>query len=134
MSLTKLISLLLFWILNNTNYDTSKFDYKVNIVDKEVIEEIACNGKCPIVAYFNPEHGVLLSKGNFNDVCFQSILLHEIIHALQFQSEKKIEYSFKELEAYSLQLKYLEDYSKKNDLLKPLNLKSCRSNQHNILF
>jgi hypothetical protein len=134
MSLTKLISLLLFWISNNTSYDTSKFDYKVNIVDKKVIQEIVCNGKCPIVAYFGPEQGVLLSKGDYDDACFQSILLHEIIHALQFQSEKKIEYSFKELEAYSLQLKYLEDYSKKNDLLKPLNLKSCRSNQHNILF
>ncbi len=134
MSLTKLISLLLFWISNNTNYDISKFDYKVNIVDKEVIEEIVCKGRCPIVAYFGPEHGVLLSKGDLDDACFQSILLHEIIHALQFKSEKKIEYSYKELEAYSLQLKYLEDYSRKNDLLTSLNLKSCRSNQHNTLF
>lgn len=134
MSLTKLISLLLFWISNNTNYDTSKFDYKVNIVDKVVIEKIACNGKCPIVAYFSPEQGILLSKGDLDDACFQSILLHEIIHALQFKSKKKIEYSFRELEAYSLQLEYLEGYSKKNDLLKPLNLKSCRSNQHNTLF
>ena len=134
MTLTKLISLLLFWISNNTSYDTSKFDYKVNIVDKKVIQEIVCNGKCPIVAYFGPEQGVLLSKGDYDDACFQSILLHEIIHALQFKSKKKIEYSFKELEAYSLQLKYLEDYSKKNDLLTTLNLKSCRSNQHNTLF
>ena len=90
MSLTKLISLLLFWISNNTSYDTSKFDYKVNIVDKKVIQEIVCNGKCPIVAYFGPEQGVLLSKGDYDDACFQSILLHEIIHALQFKSKRKL--------------------------------------------
>ena len=134
MSLNNLISILLLWISNNTDYDISKFEYEVNIVDKVVIEKIACNGSCPIIAYFSPTHGVLVSKGDLKDGCFQSILLHEMIHALQYSNKKKTEYAFKELEAYSLQTMYLEEFSKKNDLFKPLNLKSCRSNQHNTLF
>ena len=38
----------------------------------------------PIIAYFDPNHGVLIAKGNLEEPCYQSILLHEMIHAFQF--------------------------------------------------
>ena len=134
MTLSNLIFILLIWISNNTDYQISKFDYSVNISEKKVIEEKACNGKCPIIAYFDPNDGILIAKGNLEDPCYQSILLHEILHALQFSSNKNIENAFKEIEAYSLQNLYLNQISEKRNLLRILNLKSCRSKQFNTLF
>ena len=134
MTLSNLIFILLIWISNNTDYQISKFDYSVNISEKKVLEEKACNGKCPIIAYFDPNDGILIAKGNLEDPCYQSILLHEILHALQFSSNKNIENAFKEIEAYSLQNLYLNQISEKKNLLRTLNLKSCRSKQFNTLF
>ena len=134
MTLSNLIFILLIWISNNTDYHISKFDYSVNIIEKKIIEEKACNGKCPIIAYFDPNEGILIAKGDLNDPCHQSILLHEMIHALQFSSNINIENTFKEMEAYSLQNLYLNQISEQKDLLRTLNLKSCRSKQFNTLF
>ncbi len=134
MTLSNLIFILLIWISNNTDYQISKFDYSVNIIKKEIIEEKVCNGKCPIVAYFDSNEGILIAKGNLEDPCYQSILLHEMVHALQFTSNKNIENAFKEMEAYALQNLYLSQVSEKKDLLRTLNLKSCRSKQFNTLF
>ena len=64
---------LLVWISINTNYDTSKFDFPVNIVKPKVIQEMACGGKCPVVAFFSKKEGIFISKMNFNDICNQSI-------------------------------------------------------------
>ena len=134
MTLSNLIFILLVWISNNTDYQISKFDYSVNIIDKKIIQEKACNGKCPIVGFFDPNDGVLIAKGNLEEPCYQSIILHEMIHALQFASNKNIGNAFKELEAYSLQNLYLNQISEKKNLLRTLNLKSCRSKQFNTLF
>ena len=134
MTLSNLIFILLIWISNNTDYQISKFDYSVNIIDKKIIQEKVCNGKCPIIGYFDPNHGVLIAKGNLEEPCYQSILLHEMIHAFQFTLNKNIENAFKEMEAYSLQNLYLNQISEKKNLLRTLNLKSCRSKQHNTLF
>ena len=49
-------------------------------------------------------------------------------------SNNNIESAFKEMEAYSLQNLYLNQISEKKNLLRTLNLKSCRSKQFNTLF
>ena len=59
--------------------------------------------------------GVYLSEMDLSDICNQSILLHEVIHALQINSE--LEDAFKEKE-YELQNKFLEELSLKNDMIK----------------
>ena len=41
MSLKSLISFLLHWISINTNFDVSKFDFPVNIVEDAVIQKMA---------------------------------------------------------------------------------------------
>ena len=134
MTLSNLIFILLIWVSNNTDYQISKFDYSVNVIEKKIIQEKVCNGKCQIIAHFYSNHGVLIAKGNLEEPCYQSILLHEMIHAFQFNSNKNIENAFKEMEAYSLQNLYLNQISEKKNLLGTLNLKSCRSKQYNTLF
>ena len=68
---------------------------------------------------------------DFNDICNQSILLHEMIHSLQNDS---VEIAFKEKEAYYLQNKFLEELSLKNDMIEILNVKKCRSYQRRDQF
>ena len=69
--------------------------------------------------------------------CFTKHVNHfenpnEIIHSFQVDSD--MEEVFKEKEAYELQNKFLEELSLKNDMIKILNVKKCRSNQLNKLF
>ncbi len=132
MTLQKLINILLQWISINTNYDTSKFDLPVNIVEPQKIQEIVCGGKCPVIAFFSEKYGILLSSHNLENYCNQSILLHEMIHS--FQVDLDIEMAFKEKEAYDLQNKFLEDLSITNDIVEVLNVKRCRSKQVIKLF
>ena len=74
--------------------------------------------------FFKPEMGILISKLDFEDICNQSILLHEIIHALQYLSDSNLLDAFKEKEAYQIQNKFLMEISIKEELIDPLNLKN----------
>ena len=78
--------------------------------------------------------GILISKLDYEDICNQSILLHEIIHALQHLSDSDLLDAFKEKEAYQIQNKFLMEISIKEELIDPLNLKKCRSLQSNALM
>lgn len=129
MTLKELTEILLFWISTNTNYDTTKFDYNINEVSIEQIQELACRGKCPIIAIFLPPNGIYYAKTNLENPCSQSVILHEMIHGFQEIFDKHKEDIFREKEAYELQNMYLEDYSKKNELIYKLSVKKCRSQQ-----
>ena len=132
--LTNLIPFLLEWITVNTHYDAGMFNYEVIELSESELQILACGGKCPVLAFFKPEMGILISKLDFKDVCNQSILLHEIIHALQYLSESNLLDAFKEKEAYQIQNKFLMEISIKEELIDPLNLKKCRSLQLNALM
>ena len=125
-----LIQLLLQWISINTNYDPSKFDSTVKMVDESVIQDLVCGGKCPVLAFFSEKKGILITNMNLDNFCNQSIVLHEMIHS--FQVDKDMENAFKEKEAYQLQNKFLEEMSINNDILEILNVKKCRSDQINL--
>ena len=129
MTLKELTEILLFWISSNTNYDITKFDYEINEVSKEQIQQLACKGKCPIIAIFLPPNGIYYAKTNLKNPCSQSVILHEMIHGFQEIFDKNKEDVFREKEAYELQNMYLEDYSKKNELIYKLSVKKCRSQQ-----
>ncbi len=122
----KLITFLLQWISLNTDYDASKFDFRLKIIESSELQQIVCGGKCPVLGFFSKEYGILLVEMNFENICNQSILLHEMIHSFQ---ERSLENVFKEKEAYYLQNKFLEEFSLKNDMIEILNVKKCRSNQ-----
>ena len=132
--LTNIIQFLLEWITVNTHYDASVFNFKVIELSSSELQTLACGGKCPIVAFFKPEVGILISKLDFENLCNQSILLHEIIHALQYLNESNLVDAFKEKEAYGIQNKFLMEISIKLELIEPLNLKKCRSLQLNALM
>ncbi len=128
-----ILNFILDWISNNTVYDGSLFNFKVLLLSSEEIQIKACGGKCPIIGFFDPGIGVLITKLDFDKPCNMSILLHEIIHALQYLTESQLQDVFKEREAYDLQNKFLLDLSEKEDLIDLLNIKKCRSLQLNVL-
>ena len=132
--LDNIISFLLEWITLNTHYDASIFNFEVVELSKSELQALACRGICPVIAFFKPEVGILISELDFENICNQSILLHEIIHALQYLNESNLEGAFREKEAYQIQNKFLMEISIKEELIEPLNLKKCRSLQSNALM
>lgn len=123
-----IISFLLNWIELNTEYNTQNFKTKIVEVSKKEIQKIACGGKCPIIAFYKPGEAIYISKMDFEkNYCNQSILLHEMVHV--FQSKKKIENVFREMEAYFLQNKFLLERSENENLFYKLSVKKCRSLQ-----
>ena len=56
-----------------------------------------------------------------------------MIHVFQYQSGNEMQNVFREKEAYEIQNKFLINESLKNDFIKQLNLKKCRSMQSNVL-
>ena len=132
--LTNIMTLLLQWITVNTHYDAGIFNFDVIELSKIELQTLACGGKCPVLAFFKPDIGILISEFDFEDICNQSILLHEIIHAFQYLSESNLVDAFKEIEAYKIQNKFLMEISIKEELIDPLNLKKCRSLQLNALM
>ena len=131
--LTNIMPFLLEWITVNTHYDAGMFNFEVIELSESELQILACGGKCPVIAFFKPEMGILISKLDYEDICNQSILLHEIIHALQHLSDSNLLDAFKEKEAYQIQNKFLMEISIKEELIDPLNLKKCRSIQLNAL-
>ena len=82
--------------------------------------------------FFSAPNIIYIAKLDFNDLCNQSILLHEIIHVFQYQLGNEIQNVFREKEAYEIQNKFLINESLKNDFLKQLNLKNV--DQCNQMF
>ena len=122
-----LIAFLLSWISDNTLYNTKNFDTEIFLVEREEIQRRACNGKCPIIAFYKKNEGIYITKMDFeNSLCNQSILLHEMIHTLQKDSIQNV---FKEKEAYQLQNQFLFEKSEEYGMYKKLNVKICRKFQ-----
>ena len=71
--LTNIISFLLEWITLNTHYDASIFKFEVIELSKCQLQALACGGKCPVIAFFKPEVGILISELDFENICNQSI-------------------------------------------------------------
>ena len=74
------------------------FLLNLEIVDLtlEELQYKACRGKCPVLAFFSAPNIIYIAKLDFNDLCNQSILLHEIIHVFQYQLGNEIQNVFRE--------------------------------------
>ncbi len=129
MAMTTLLIFLLDWISTNTHYDKSKFDAEIMQLNDREFETMACKGKCPVLAFYLEGKGIFTRKLDFNDVCNQSILLHEIIHVFQSTENSETNFAFRESEAYKIQNAFLIDISERFELIEQLSLKKCRSNQ-----
>ena len=129
----EIIKYLVDWINNNTHFNGLLFDFDVIQLKAEEIQTMACRGKCPILGFFLPEKGIYISDLDFNHLCNRSVLLHEMIHALQYVNEENLQDAFREKEAYQIQNKFLIEESLKGESFQQLNLKKCRSIQSNVL-
>ena len=129
----EIVKFLISWVNENTVYKGFLLNLEIIDLTLEELQYKACRGKCPVLAFFSAPNIIYIAKLDFNDLCNQSILLHEIIHVFQYQLGNEIQNVFREKEAYEIQNKFLINESSKNDFLKQLNLKKCRSMQSNVL-
>tara|TARA_B100000524_G_C23536075_1_gene329573 strand:- start:158 stop:562 length:405 start_codon:yes stop_codon:yes gene_type:complete len=129
----EIVKFLISWVNENTVYKGFLLNLEIVDLTLEELQYKACRGKCPVLAFFSAPNIIYIAKLDFNDLCNQSILLHEIIHVFQYQLGNEIQNVFREKEAYEIQNKFLINESSKNDFLKQLNLKKCRSMQSNVL-
>lgn len=129
----EIIKYLINWINDNTHFNGLLFNFDIIQLKAEEIQMIACKGKCPILGFFLPGKGIYITELDFNHLCNSSILLHEMIHALQYINGDNLQDAFKEKEAYQIQNKFLIEESSKSESLQQLNLKKCRSIQSNVL-
>ena len=129
----EIVKFLISWINENTVYEGLLSNLEIVDLNLEELQYLACRGKCPILAFFSPPNIIYIAKLNFNDLCNQSILLHEMIHVFQYQSGSEMQNVFRENEEYQIQNKFLIDESLKAEVIDQLNLKKCRSMQSNVL-
>ena len=129
----EIIKYLIDWINNNTHFDGLLFNSEIFQSKADELQMIACKGKCPILGFFLPDKGIFITELDFNHLCNKSVLLHEMIHSLQYINGENLQDAFKEKEAYQIQNKFLIEESSKSESLQQLNLKKCRSIQSNVL-
>ena len=128
----EIVKFLISWVNENTVYKGFLLNLEIVDLTLEELQYKACRGKCPVLAFFSAPNIIYIAKLDFNDLCNQSILLHEIIHVFQYQLGNEIQNVFREKEAYEIQNKFLINESLKNDFLKQLNLKNV--DQCNQMF
>ena len=111
----EIVKFLISWINENTIYEKFLLNLEIVALDLEELQFMACRGKCPILAFFSAPNIIYIAKLDFNDLCNQSILLHEMIHVFQYQSGSEMQNVFRENEAYQIQNKFLIDESLKTE-------------------
>ena len=62
MTLTYLTTFLLSWISFNTEYNTENLETPILELEDLELQEKACGGKCPVVAFFYQVRVFLLKK------------------------------------------------------------------------
>ena len=129
----KIVKFLISWVNENTVYKGFLLNLEIIDLTLEELQYKACRGKCPVLAFFSAPNIIYIAQLDFNDLCNQSILLHEMIHVFQYQSGSEMQNVFRENEAYQIQNKFLIDESLKAEAIDQLNLKKCRSMQSNVL-
>ena len=87
-------------------------------------------GRTTNKCFFKKDEGIFIQKMDYkNNLCNQSILLHELVHALQDFSDNEMNIAFREKEAYEIQNRFLIEKSIEKKLFKTLNLRICRGSQ-----
>lgn len=91
----------------------------VRLVSQHVIAAEVCDRPCAVLAVFDPEKGILLDSrlDPLNDLNARSILLHELIHFLQWKATGRVaqgcaEWLRRESQAYEVQFAWLSRQTK----------------------
>ena len=89
----EIVKFLISWINENTIYEKFLLNLEIVVLDLEELQLLACRGKCPILAFFSAPNIIYIAKLDFNDLCNQSILLHEMIMFFSINQEVKCKMS-----------------------------------------
>jgi len=117
-SLKALVVALLAWINVQGGYDLHDQVPVIALVPHATLEQMACSGPCPILGWYADNGVVYLDRDLAlkTNMCARSILLHELVHFVQDQSNRFAEYDkamrwqLRELEAHELQTVFLADH------------------------
>ncbi|MGI9413077.1 MAG: hypothetical protein ACR2PM_05375 [Hyphomicrobiales bacterium] len=118
-ALPKLVSELLAVIAGFGTYASDGNMPQVTLVPHHVLEAEVCGKPCPVYAYFDPKKGILLDRrlDPVGDVNARSILLHELVHFVQWKTAGRNpkncrEWLSRESEAYDIQFRWLSRQTK----------------------
>lgn len=115
-ALKALVVSLLAWIHLFTGFDIPEEDPYITAVPHQVLERMACEGKCPILGLY-PRDGVIYLDENLQpetNICARSILLHELVHFVQEANgrfadrDPLLRWQFREAEAHRIQNVFLK--------------------------
>jgi hypothetical protein len=105
---------LMIFVVSSMGYSAVATLPDVVPISRPVLEERVCGKPCPVFALFDPEQGILIDEGLdlLHDPAAQSVLLHELVHYLQWKatgrkSTKCDEWLAREREAYRIQFTWL---------------------------
>ncbi len=134
---------LMIFIVSSTGYGAVPSLPNVAPISRPHLEQRVCGKPCPVFALFDPEQGILVDEGLdlLDDPAAQSVLLHELVHFLQWKATgrkatKCEEWLAREREAYRIQFTWLSSLDvdwRSSGLSRPvLSLIRCKPGQVQI--
>lgn len=113
-ALQDLMAELMVFVVSSTGYGVLPDLPEVAPVARPQLEQRVCGKPCPVMALFDSEEGILVddSLDLLDDPAAQSVLLHELVHVLQWHAaggpaRQCEEWAAREREAYRVQFAWL---------------------------
>lgn len=128
------------WIIENTEF-SKKIEYpEIFVLSKDQMSDKACysDKNCKVKAYYVKNQGIFLIDGlkPEDDICDQSIVLHELVHHYQKNSNKSFDldehtlWTLQERQAIFYQNLFLIQQKVKNDNKGPENVLQCEGGSY----
>ncbi len=130
-----LLAILSAWIIENTEFDKKIVHPEIFFINKSEMSEKACFSSklCKVKAYYVKNRGIFLidSLKPEENICDRSIILHELVHHYQKNSNKSFDldertlWTLQERQAIFYQNLFLIQSKIKNDNKGPENILQC---------
>ena len=113
-AIQELMAELLIFVIASTGYAGRPTPPEVVPITRPVLEQRVCGKPCPVFALFDPDEGILVddSLDLAVNAAAQSVLLHELVHFVQWRVTGRTaatceEWLAREREAYRIQFAWL---------------------------
>ena len=136
----KLLIFLSSWIIENTEFEKKINNPNFYILTKHEMSEKACFSEknCRVKAYYVKDSGIFYidELDPVDDICDQSIILHELIHHYQKNRDFKIDldeqtmWTLQERQALYYQNLFLISQKRKNGNRGPENVIQCEGGSY----
>lgn len=136
----KLLALLTFWIIENTEFNEKIQPPNFYSITKDEMSEKACfsSKKCRVKAYYIKNKGIFFidKLDPEKSICDRSIILHELVHHYQKNSDKIFDldehtlWTLQERQAIFYQNIFLYQEKEKNDGKGPENVLQCEGGSY----